>query len=143
MANVFKMYVFEILEQVSKAEKRADKIAILQQHKENWALKDILKGSFDDKIQWILPDGKPPYEPAEERSHPSNLTRVNKQFRFFVKGGPGEKMPAFKREKIFLDIIETIHPKDAELVVAMINKKLGVKGVTKKLVQEAYPGLIP
>ena len=142
MANVFKLYVFEILDKVSKAEKRADKIAILQEHNQNWALKDILKGSFDDRVQWNLPGGEPPYEPADAQSHPNNLTRVNKQFRFFVKGGPGDKLPAFKREKIFLDIIETIHPRDAELVINMINKKLNVKSVTKKLVQEAYPGLV-
>ena len=70
------------------------------------------------------------------------MLNQNKKFRFFVKGRQGDTMPKVKREKIFLDMVETIHPKDAELVCAMINKKLKVKGITKKLVQEAYPGLI-
>ena len=39
-------------------------------------------------------------------------------------------------------MLETVHPKDAELLVGMINKKMPVKGVTKKLVQEAFPDLI-
>ena len=47
-----------------------------------------------------------------------------------------------KREKMFLDILEVIHPKDADVVVGMINKKMPYKGITKKLVQEALPGLI-
>ena len=51
-------------------------------------------------------------------------------------------MKAYQREKIFLDILESVHPGDAELLVQMINKKLEVKGITKKLVQEAYPNLI-
>ena len=40
-----------------------------------------------------------------------------------------------------LDIIETVHPRDAELMLGMINKK-GIKGVTKKVVEEAFPNLI-
>jgi len=134
--------VFEILDKVAKAEARADKIKILQEHRENWALKDVLRGTFDDSVQWNLPGGKPPFEPAAAESHPSHLIRHNKKFSYFVKGGPGDKLPAFKREKIFIDIIETIHPRDAELMLGMINKKLDVKGLTKKLVEEAYPGLI-
>jgi len=39
-------------------------------------------------------------------------------------------------------MVETIHPRDAELIVTMINKKPPMKGITKKLVQEAFPELI-
>jgi hypothetical protein len=34
-----------------------------------------------------------------------------------------------------------VHPKDAELVIAMINKETP-KGLTRPLVKEAFPGLI-
>ena len=43
--------------------------------------------------------------------------------------------------QIFLDILETIHPQDAKLMLGMIAKQ-NIKGVTKALVSEAYPGLI-
>ena len=40
-------------------------------------------------------------------------------------------------------MLESIHPKDAELVVKMINKdKTLAKGLTKKLVKEVFPSLI-
>lgn len=134
--------VYEILNLVAKAETRSKKIEILQQHKENWALKDVLRGTFDDSVQWNLPGGRPPFEPAPEDSHPSHLIRHNKKFVYFVKGGKGDSLPAFKREKIFMDILETIHPQDAEVLLGMINKKLNISGLTKKLTQEAFPGLI-
>lgn len=135
--------IYEILEKVSKSKTRKDKIAILQQHRNNWALKDVLRGTFDDLVKWNLPDGKPPYEPADERSVPSNLSQHNKKFAYFLPNNKeGASLPSVKREKIFLDMLETVHPKDAELLVGMINKKMPVKGITKKLVQEAYPNLI-
>lgn len=142
MAYVFKLQVYEILDKVSKTSKRADKIKILQEHKDNWALKDILRGSFDELVVWNLPSGKPPFEPAPEDSHPSHLHKHNRKFANFVKGGPGDNLPAFRREKMFIDILEVIHPRDAELLLGMINKDLNVKTVTKKLVEEAFPGLI-
>jgi hypothetical protein len=142
MVNKTTWRVHEIIEKASAAKTRADKIKILQDYQSNWALKDVLRGTFDEVVQWNLPEGKPPYEPALEQSVPSNLLKHNKKFAYFVKGGPGDRMPAFKREKMFIDILETIHPKDAELLLTMKDKKQPAKGITKKLVEEAFPGLI-
>lgn len=133
--------VYEVFELFEKAKTRKDKIEVLKAN-ETWALKDVLKGALDPKIEWLLPKGEVPYTACEEHNAPSTLLRKNQDFRYVVKGGGGEKMPTFKREKIFLGIVESIHPKDAELVCAMINKKLPVKGLTVKLVQEAFPGLL-
>lgn len=132
--------VFEVLELASKGSK-ADKVKVLKAN-ETWALKDILKGTFDDGIQWNLPKGEVPYTPSEEHNHPANLQRENKNFKYFVKGfQAGEKLPAFKREKIFLGLIEGIHPKDAVVVIDMINKRKP-KGITRPVVEEAFPGLL-
>ena len=75
-------------------------------------------------------------------AYDTKALKHNRKFANWVKGGPGEKLPAFRREKLFIDLLETVHPKDAELLCNMIDKKQPAKGITKKLVQEAYPGLI-
>jgi len=142
MVNRTTLYTFEHLEKVTKAKTKEEKIKLLQAQNNNWALKDLLRGTFDDTVEWLLPAGSVPYEPADPRSHPSNWTQHNKKLAYFVKKGPGEKMIKIKREKMFLDILETVHPRDAELLVGMINKKLPIKGVTKALVKEAFPNLI-
>ena len=142
MVNKTTYQTYEILDKVSKAKTKKEKIKLLQAQKDNWALKDILRGSFDDAVQWNLPQGKVPYEPAPEDTHPSNWSQHNRKLANFVKGGPGTKMKVFEREKMFLDILESIHPRDAELIEQMINKKLEVKGITKNLIKEAYPDLI-
>ena len=136
-----KLFVHEVFEKFEKAKTRKEKIDILKAN-ESYALRDILKGTFDPRIEWLLPKGEVPYTPAEAHSAPSNLLRKNVDFKYCVKGGPGTRLPAVKREKIFLGIVESIHPKDAELVCGMINKKLSVKGLTPKIVEEAFPGLL-
>lgn len=142
MVNKTTYRAFEILDKVSSAKTKKQKIELLQKHNNHWALKDVLRGTFDDAVQWLLPTGPVPYEPAPDNSHPSEWSQHNKSLAYFVKGGRGEKMYAVKREKMFLDILETIHPRDAELLVGMINKKMPIKGITKKLTQEAFPDLI-
>ena len=53
-------------------------------------------------------------------------------------------MMAPKREKMFIGMLETVHPHDAPLLIAMKDKRFQglYKGVTKLAVQEAWPSLI-
>jgi len=142
MAYKTTLLVYEVLEKVSQAKTREEKIQILREN-DTWALKDVLRGTFDDSVVWLLPTGAPPpYEPAQPRSVPSNLLKLHKQFTYFVKGGKGTDIIAVKREGLFIRLLEQIHPKDAAILVDMINKKTTVKSLTKKLVQEAFPTLI-
>ena len=134
------LLVYEVIDKATKARKKEQKVEILQAN-ESWALKDILRGTYDTTVRWNLPTGEPPYEPNDGYNAPSNLLKRNTDFRYFIQGGAGDKLPAYKRENIFIGLIEAIHPQDAKLVISMINKeKLG--GVTRNVVEEAYPGLL-
>jgi hypothetical protein len=145
MANYAKKKeIFEILEDVMKQKSRKDKIAKLQEYKNLMALRDVLQGTFDERIQWNLPEGTPPYEASKPESYPSTLLKQHLQFKFFVKGlRESERLMPVRRERMFIDMLESVHPKDAEILVSMINKKSPMKGLTVKLVQEAIPDLIP
>jgi len=135
-----KQYVFEVLEEMAKQRNRADKVRVLKEN-ETWALKDIIRGSMDSTIKWNLPEGDPPYTAAAAHSHPTNLTKQNKQFKYFLEGGQGDTLPKYKREQIFIGILEGVHPEDAKLVVNMINKKK-IPGISKPVVEEAFPKLL-
>ena len=51
-------------------------------------------------------------------------------------------MNPLKRESLFLNLLETLHIEEAELLIAAKDKKLKSKGITKKLVRDAFPNLI-
>lgn len=133
--------MFEIFELVAKETSRNKKIEILRSHKTD-VLLNILKGTFDDVIVWKLPGGKVPYEPADPASIPSTLTKQIHKLVYFIDTPKYKDMLQLKREKMFIDMLESIHPKEAEVLVKMINKTSPAKGVTKALVQEAFPDLI-
>lgn len=138
-----KLEVFEILQKVEKAKSRKEKIEILQKNN-IMPVRDVLQGTFDDRVQWNLPSGEVPYNANSIESYPSTLLKQHLKFKYFVKGlRESDNLSKPKREKLFIDICESVHPEDAKIIVSMINKKAPVKGLTKKLIQEAYPDLIP
>lgn len=138
--NVTK-YVHEVLNMVDKAKTKEEKINLLKQNNSD-VLKNILMGTFEDSIVWLLPDTPPPYEPADPIKHPSSLSRQLHNLPYFVKGGKGPDLPKINREMMFIRMLESIHPDDAKIVLAMVAKKLPTKGLTKALVKEAFPNLI-
>lgn len=135
-----KQYVYEVLQEASSKKSKTDKVKVLKQN-ESWALKDILRGTLDSTVKWNLPQGEPPYTKSDGHNHATNLHRQNTQFKYFTKNGPGSKMPAVKREKIFIGLIEGVHPEDARLVINMVNKT-PIEGISKNIVKEAFPGLL-
>lgn len=132
--------IYEILEAAGKARSKAEKIEILRKY-ETWALKDVLRASFDRAVEFLIPDGEPPYTPNKPESVPTNLLRKNVDFKYIVKGGISEDMPSFKREKIYIGLLESIHPEDAKVVINMVNRKKPGNGITEKVVKEAFPNL--
>ena len=135
-----KQYVYEVIEEVAKQRNKNDKVKILKEN-ETWALKDVRKGTMDSNVVWNLPKGTPPYTPSPAHYHPANLTKENQKFKYFVKGGPGDKLPKVKRESIFIGILEGVHPEDAKLVLSMINKEK-LNGLSRPIIQEAFPKLL-
>lgn len=136
------MKVHDILDRVAEAPNRKEKIKVLHEYN-NRGLRDLLKGAFDDSIEFNLPEGVPPYTPGSESAPGSSLLKQAKKFKYFVKT-PQRPTAGPKVEMIFIRMLESLHPREAELVVQMKDKDLGgkYKGLTKKLVSEAFPGLI-
>ena len=133
--------IHEIFEDAAKEKDRRKRIEFLRSHATT-GLKDVLKGTYDKRAEWNLPEGSPPYTPADPSSVPTNLHSQTRQFNYFIKGGKGDAMQKVKREHLFIRLLEGIHPADALVVLAM-KEGTAIKGVPRKLALEAFPNLFP
>ena len=140
-----KLEIYEILEKAAAAPTRVEKINVLKKY-DSLGLRDILRAAYDDFIEFNLPPGVPEYKSnvSKEGLTPTSLLRQTRMMTYFVKKGQGDKLMPVKRERIFLQVLEGIHPKDAEILLAVKDKKFAgkYKGLTKSLVQEVWPKLI-
>ena len=140
-----KPMISEVLSKAGELKTKKEKVVYLRTNN-SLPLRAILKGSFDKSVEFNLPKGEPPYrkDDAPKGYEPSNLYKVQKRFKYFAKGGIGEKMSSVRREKMFIDCLESLHPDEAQLLLDMKNQKLGGKynGITPKLVSEIWPKLL-
>lgn len=146
--NINKLVIADVLDLVAAAKTRVEKVEILQKYN-CLGLRDLLKGAFDDSIQWELPQGDPPYNEFDIQKKGWEyeiryLNKTSKRLAYFVKGSPTLIQNTVKRERMFIDLLEMIHPRDAKLILLMKDKNMEghCKGLTKKLVQTAFPRLI-
>ena len=135
------LVIHEFLTELSKIKTAAKKKEFLQEN-ESRQLKTFLKGAFDKSLKFNLPKGSPPYTPNKESK--KGFGSVSSEYRFFAKGYEGDVLTPTVREGKFIKVLESVSPKEAELLILMKDKKLlgKYKGVTLKLVSDAFPTLI-
>ncbi len=130
----------EILAQTAKLDSEQEQIDFLKLH---WSkhLAESLALAYDERIHWLLPAATPPYTPFDGEGVDAKMVlhkeaSQGKLF-YFVHGGKGPNVTAMQRESIFINLLEMVDPKDAELLLMFKDKKLP-EGITQELIEKAY-----
>ncbi len=105
----------EILDRVHKAKTKDQKVKILRDNNTP-SLRSVLKASFDP-----------------------NIKSESRKLWHFIKGGDGQT-PQWKKEQMFVQLLEGLHETEAELLVNAKDKKLHqiYKGLSTNVVCEAF-----
>lgn len=164
-------FQFEILELASSQRSNSKKVEILKKY-ENYALKSLFIWNFDETVISLLPEGDVPYgnlkdeasfsgslsdkisnknmkdtisyNGAEEniKTQKSSIRNEYQRFYNFLKGG-NDSLSSIRRELMFINILEGLHPKEAEILILVKDKRLTDKyKITFDNVKEAYPDIV-
>ena len=135
-------FLHEILELASKQRSGAKKAEILQEYR-NDALTSILIWNFDDSIISILPPGDVPYKENEVPvgTDHTSLRREWKHLYNFVKGG-NDTLNGLRRETMFIQMLEGLHPEEAKILCLTKDKQLQTKyKISQANVAQAFPDI--
>ena len=161
-------FVFEVLEAASKQRTKAKKIEVLQKYAHE-SIMSVLIWNFDESVISLLPEGEVPYGNTREDnsvtgtlsdkindavgmmaesgstslgSQDQGKASIRKEFtKFynFLKGG-NSGLSSLRRETMFINILEGLHPLEAEILILTKDKRLTDKyKITKDVVSAAYP----
>ena len=136
-------FMSEILELVHKQRSKAKKIQVLKEYRDD-ALTALLIWNFDPSVTSALPDGPVPYTPNDvpEGTDHTSLRREWKNLYHFIKGG-NDELNNIRRESMFVQMLEGLHPKESDLICLVKDKELTKKyKVTFEMVKEAYPDIV-
>jgi hypothetical protein len=162
---------FEVFDLTSKQRTKAKKIEVLKKYRHD-SLVSLFIWNFDETVISLLPDGEVPYSGyADQTSYSGTLStkideatrlmyekgsfsmgvsdtqarttirREAKNFYHFVKGG-NQNLSSIRRESMFINLLEGLHPLEAEIICLVKDKKLSERyKITKDVVSEAYPDI--
>jgi hypothetical protein len=135
-------FVHEVLELVDQQRSKAKKIDILREYADD-ALKSILIWNFDPTAISVLPEGHVPYKENEVPvgTDHTSLRREWKNLYHFVKGG-NDRLSAIRRETMFIQLLEGLHPQEAKIICLVKDKNLESQyKITYDMVVQAYPDI--
>ena len=162
-------FVFEVLDLASQQKSSAKTVEALKQY-EHDCIKMIMVWNFDSSVISLLPTGEVPYGETQEQTvymgslsenlareasggesatgqdldgrGKTSLRREYQNLYHYVKGG-NDALATTRREMMFINLLQGLHPREAEVLVLTKDKKLGDKyNITLDQVKEAYPDIV-
>lgn len=139
MSRKQRLTIHEILKAVDELTGPAK----IQALRENWspALATVFKYALNPAIKWALPPGCPPVDRRDGMVEQDVLRVDARRLYLFVEGGHPTLKPK-RREQLFVNMIRIMTEEEANLVVAIKDKKWPFKTITADLVNEAMPGTV-
>jgi hypothetical protein len=137
--------VYEVLNDFKAATTKADRLDVLKRN-DTFALRSILQGTFAPNIKFRMKDvpewKRVEVPPGLSYSH---MTEALSRAYLFVEGHPRrpEGLTDKRETELLIQLLESLEPQEAEIYAGMIRKDLKVPYLTAKLVNEAFPGLVP
>ena len=164
-------FIFEVLQVICKQKSKAKKIEALRKF-DHPSLRAVLIWNFDTSIVSMLPEGDVPYASTGEQtafsgqlsdkiedavgkmnelnsnslgSQDQGRTSIRKEFKIFynfLKGG-NDGLSKMRRETMFINLLQGLHPLEAEILCLCKDKKLATKyKLTQPIIAEAYPNIV-
>ena len=142
--------IVEILGLVEETKGKQSKVDILKQFNGRNDVKYALKAAFDPRVVFTLPEGLPdgfvigdPDTPEGAMDMaPERFIRVFKRMQYWVEGGSAQASQS-KREEIYLNTLRSLEKSEAEFLVAIKDKTMPFKSVTKEICELAGFDLSP
>jgi hypothetical protein len=138
--------IYEVFDEFEEADGKKEKMAVIEKNLSQTLVK-VLEMTYHPGFEWFIdamPDNyKVPTDVLPGLS-PNQLSTQLRKLYLFRKGDPSaEQLTPEKRNQLLLQILESIEPREAEVIIGIFQKDQGVKGLTYKFVKEAFPTLIP
>lgn len=132
-------YITEVFDEIAKDASKA------ANYREDFAFKTILKCAFDTEYKFMLPAGDPPYKPAPQPMGMTSANLRNEMRRMYIFTKFSDVKTKLRREQLYVQLLESIHPSEAKLLNAVKDQKLDAlyPKVTAEFVKKNFPDVLP
>jgi hypothetical protein len=136
--------IYEIFDEFELAKTKQERIDVLRKNYSS-TLEEVIRLAFHPEFEWLVKEMPEEYKVPDTLpgiSHAKLSTELRRLY-LFQKGNPtAERLTNQKQKELLLQLLESIEPREAEVVIGIFNKDLGVRGLTLKFVQEVFPNIL-
>ena len=137
--------MYEIFDEFEEAKSKKDKMDVIAKNLSK-TLVQVLELTFHPQYQWIVKEMPENYKVPDTLPGIS-LNQIGTELRklyLFRKGdNTAENLTDRKRNELLIQLLESLEPREAEVIIGIFKKDQGVKGLTYNFVKEAFPQMLP
>jgi len=137
--------MYEVFDEFELAKNKKERMSVIERNLSK-TLVQVLELAFHPQYQWLnheIPQGYQIKSIPAGMGYAQLSTEIRKLY-MFRRGDPtAEKLTPKKREQLLVEYLQNLEPREAEVVVGIFNKDLGVRGLDYKFVKEAFPAMLP
>jgi len=137
--------MYEIFDEVEAASGKKAKLLVLEKNLSPTLVK-VLELTFHPSYQWLFTDIPENYKVPDTlpgMSYAQLSTEVRKFYMFRKGDETAEKLTPRKRHELLIQLVESLSPREAEVVAGIFRKDQGVKGLDYEFVKQAFPQMLP
>ena len=138
--------LYEVFDDFENAKSKKEKMSVIEKNLSQ-TLVDVFKLTYHPDIKWKVKELPENYKVPTDMLPGITYDSLNAQLRriyIFQEGHPtAETLSERRRSELLVQILESIEPREAEVLLGIFQKDLGVKGLDYKFVKEAFPNLLP
>ena len=138
--------IYEVFDAFEQAKNKKERMAVIQNNLSSTLVK-ILELTFHPKYKWKVKELPENYKVPTDILPGITYDNMNSQLRrlyLFLEGDPtAEQLSEQRRNQLLVQMLESIEPREAEIILGIFQKDQQVKGLDYKFVKEAFPQLLP
>ena len=137
--------MYEVFDEFEQAPSKKSKMETIQRNLSQLLIQ-VLELTFHPKYQWLVDEMPEDYRVPDTKPGISlcQLSTEIRKLYLFQKGNPtAEGLSDRKRHELLIQLLESLEPREAEVIIGIFKKDQGVKGLTYNFVKEAFPKLLP
>ena len=137
--------LYEVFDEFEEAKNKNERLDVLRKNMSK-ALVEVLQLTFHPGFQWYFDDIPESYKIPDTLpgiSRNQIATEIRKLYLFKRGDGTADKLTPEKREQLLLQLLESLEPREAEVIIGIFRKDQGVRGLDYKFVKENFNDLLP
>lgn len=137
--------IYEVFDEFETVTTKKERMLVIEKNLSK-TLVDVLQYTFHPGFNWKIKEMPENYKTPDTKPGISRCqlsTEIRKLY-LFQEGHPeAEKLSPRKQNELLIQLLESIEPREAEVIIGIFKKDQGVKGLTYNFVKEAFPNLLP